>query len=117
MDKLELTEENLKKVLVGTYAQAVALRPDCEDGFRTLQPDDIRVFIYDNEISVEFPCLQVESSAFACALRAAEATSRLFFGNITSTDQDGNMVVSEETLDRFSFVTSPGYFVWTHRRL
>lgn len=115
MDELELTEENLKRVLVENYARAVALRQDCEKEFRTLNLDDIRVFIYDNETTVEFPCLQSDSVAGYCARNAAEATSKCFFGDKATEDADIYLFMSDEfPSDRWRMKTSMARFSWRH---
>lgn len=116
MDKVELTEENLKQVLVDEYSRAVALRQDCEEGFRTLNIDDICVFISDTETTVEFPCLQVGSRAYWCAVRASTEASKLFFGNDMREEDDFRLVISNVPRDQFNLKDTHGRFVWCHHR-
>jgi len=115
MDELELTEENLKRVLVEKYAKAVALRQDCEKEFRTLNLKDIRVSIYDNETTVEFPCLQCDSVAGWCARNAAEETSKCFFGDKANENNDSYLFMSDVVpRERWRTTTSMALFSWRH---
>lgn len=114
MNMLKMTEENVKQEMAAAYARAVALRQDCEEGFRTINPYDIRVFIDDNETIVEFPCLQVCSCAYWCAKRAAEDTSKRFYGNKATNEYDSYAVVTGVPQETFNLRTTVSVFKWRH---
>ena len=79
MDNQILNESDLKTAIVKVYADVVALHPNCEEGFRSLNERDISVRFENGRITIQFPCLNVQSEAANCARETLTSVSRQFF--------------------------------------
>lgn len=111
MDKPELTEENLKQVFMEEYIRAVEGNTDCEDGFRQLTPERIRVSIQENRVSVQFPSLHMGTFAASYARQAAEAVVKRLFGTDFAHNDDFTCVLGDWT---GAWNGTSGMFRWDH---
>lgn len=114
MNQTTLTKRGLRKALKDAYAQAVASRPDCEEGFRSLSEAHIKVFIYKKRLKVQFPCLQVQSVAAQCAQQAIQIVRRQLFSNNEYSGMDVTGIISEKSHNPENLRTTSGTLFWVH---
>ena len=79
MDNQTLNENCLKAAIVKVYADVVALHPNCEEGFRSLNEKDIRVCFENEKVTIRVPCLNILSEVEVCVLATLARVRHQFF--------------------------------------
>ena len=115
MDEKKLAKTNIRKALIEAYDRVVALHPDCEEGFKSLVSDNIRVFVSDQQVKVIFPCLHMHSVSALCAQQAIRLVSRQLFCEPKYYGTDVMGVISGKKRGPESLETTHGHFLWVHQ--